>query len=534
LYFNTPIKSIAIFALYKYFMQLNYYRFIHKNKKVIHILGITYVYKLLSIFIENEIRLMYHSLRKIFLRKTVIKMDENTIKTLYDNWEDILIKHKEDFELPYATFDAFIKALKIVSFEDGILTLSSPENEAAVNLINKKYLRNLQLTVCEYTGSIINVKIISEINKQNTEDVIPPVPEKKSFVPVHNEDSFRLNPNYTFEKFIVGPNNNLAHTVAVAVAEAPASKYNPLLLYGGVGLGKTHLMQAIAHHIMKTQPEKKVLYVTSETFTNELIDYLRTGKKGHNFRNKYRKIDVLLIDDIQFIIGKDQTQEEFFHTFNDLYQYGKQIVLTSDKPPKDMTLPERLQSRFSEGMICDIQIPSYETKRAILDQKIEDRYLHNIPEDVRDYIANNIKSSIRELEGSINTLQAYADLNKSEITLEVAKTALKDLVSQEHNKIISPELIIDIVAEHYNITVSDLLSKKKSTDYSFPRQVSMYLCRNMTQETSKRVGEALGGRDHSTILHGAKQISNELLTNDNLKNTIEILMKKIDPSLNNV
>ncbi len=459
-------------------------------------------------------------------------MDENIIKTLRDNWDEILLRHKEDFELQNVAFETFIRSLQIHSAKEGLLILSSPENESAVNLIKKKYLRNLQLSICEYTESLFEVDIISQkASKTKTSEA--PLPEKKSFVSLKDEGSIKLNPNYTFEKFIVGPNNNIAHTVSLAVAESPAKKYNPLFIHGGVGLGKTHLMQAIAHSIMENMPEKKVLYVTSETFTYELIDYLRTNKRDPNFRNKYRNIDVLLIDDIQFIIGKESTQEEFFHTFNDLYQHGKQIVLTSDKPPKHMeTLPERLQSRFSEGMICDIQIPSYETKRAILDQKIEDRYLQNIPDDVRDYIVNNIKSSIRELEGSINTLQAYVDLNNTEITIEAAKEALKDYVSPEHNKVITPELILSIVSEHYGITVSDILSKKKSSDITYPRQIVMYLCRQMTAESAEKIGETLG-RDHSTILHGAKQINKELLSNDQLKTTIEILMNKIDPSLNN-
>ena len=457
-------------------------------------------------------------------------MDENIINTLKDNWEDILFSHKEDFEIQNVTFETYIKSLKIDSVQDGTLILSSPENESAVNLIKKKYLRNLQLSICQYTDSLFEVEIISKTEDDKIRSRSA-APEKKSFVSLREEGSFRLNPNYTFEKFIVGPNNNLAHSVSLAVANQLATKYNPLFIHGGVGLGKTHLMQAIAHRIMETIPEKKVLYVTSETFTNELIDYLKTGKRVSDFREKYRNIDVLLIDDIQFIIGKESTQEEFFHTFNDLYQHGKHIVLTSDKPPKDMeTLPKRLKSRFSEGMICDIQIPSYETKRAILDQKIEDRHLHNIPNDVRDYIANNVKSSIRELEGSINTLQAYVDLNNSDMTLDVAKEALKDYVSPEHNKIISTEYIIDIVSEHYGVTVSDILSTRKSTEITFPRQVVMYLCRQMTAESAEEIGKAIGGRDHSTILYGSNKISKQLLSNDHLKNTIEILMKKIDPT----
>ena len=470
----------------------------------------------------------------------IVNTDGISIDILQQKWNDILRGHKEDFDLQNVTFETYIVPLKIVSLKDSVLTLSSPENDSAINLIKKKYLRNLQLSIAEYTGTLLDLNIISRDNINNersftdndNDTITDNSSKKKVYVPNYDENNFRLNPNYTFEKFIVGNNNNLAHSVSLAVAEAPSEVYNPLFIHGGVGLGKTHLMQAIAHHIMKTRPEKKVLYVTSETFTYELIDYLQNKKKSSDFRNKYRNIDVLLIDDIQFIIGKTATQEEFFHTFNDLYQYNKQIVMTSDKPPKDMeTLPQRLKSRFSEGMICDIQIPSYETKRAILNQKIEDRYLHDIPDDVRDYIAKNVKSSIRELEGSINTLQAYAALKKSEINLDLAMEALKDLVNTENNRIITPELILDVVSEHYGVTTEDLLSKKKSSEIAFPRQVVMYLCRQMIPTSAKSIGEFLGGRDHSTVLHGSKLVSTELLSNSQLKTTIEIIMKKIDPSL---
>ena len=471
--------------------------------------------------------------------------EEIILKKLQENWNDILQEHRDDFDLQKVTFETYIVPLKIISLKNGVLTLSSPENDSAINLIKKKYLRNLQLSIAEYAGTLLDLDIISKTAEEsfmsNNSNHTDPEPEsytssessikKKVYVPNYDENNFKLNPNYTFEKFIVGNNNNLAHSVSLAVAEAPSEVYNPLFIHGGVGLGKTHLMQAIAHHIMKTRPEKKVLYVTSERFTYELIDYLQNKKKSSDFRNKYRKVDVLLIDDIQFIIGKVSTQEEFFHTFNDLYQYNKQIVMTSDKPPKDMeTLPQRLKSRFSEGMICDIQIPSYETKRAILNQKIEDRFLHDIPDDVRDYIAKNVKSSIRELEGSINTLQAYAALKKSEITLDLAMEALKDLVNTEKNKIITPELILEVVSEHYGITTEDILSKKKSSEIAFPRQVVMYLCRQMTPISAQAIGDFLG-RDHSTVLHGSKLVSNELLSNSQLKATIEIIMKKIDPSL---
>ena len=288
--------------------------------------------------------------------------------------------------------------------------------------------------------------------------------------------------------------------------------YNPLFIYGGVGLGKTHLMQAIAHFIIANDPSLKVLYVTSETFTNELIDSVK-NQKNSEFREKYRNIDVLLIDDIQFIIGKESTQEEFFHTFNALYQDSKQIVITSDKPPKEMeTLTERLRTRFEMGLPVDIQIPTYETKMAILNKKAE-LGGYDIPYEVKDFVANHIKSSIRELEGALTKLSAFSTLSHSPITVEV-----------------TPELIIEIVADHFGITPADILSKKRNADIVYPRQIAMYLCRQMTTVPLQSIGKALGNKDHTTIMYGADKIAKEVVTNEATKSTVDILIKKINPS----
>ena len=348
-----------------------------------------------------------------------------------------------------------------------------------------------------------------------------------------------LNPKYTFDTFVVGGNNNFAHAASLAVAESPGEVYNPLFLYGGVGLGKTHLMHSVAHYILNKDPSKKVLYVTSETFTNELIDAIRIGKTGNElamnaFRDKYRNNDVLLIDDVQFIIGKESTQEEFFHTFNHLHNAGKQIIISSDKPPKDMeTLEARLRTRFEWGLIADISAPDYETRMAILYKKIEldqlERY--NIPNEVIQYIATNIKTNIRELEGSLNKLIALYRItnNQKEIDIKLAAEALKDLISPDAKREVTPELIIDIVSEHFNIPISDLKSSKRSAEIANARQIAMYLCRKMTDTPLKSIGLLLGGRDHSTVNHGVDKVANDVENNETLRNSIDIIIKKINP-----
>ena len=340
-----------------------------------------------------------------------------------------------------------------------------------------------------------------------------------------------LNPKYTFDTFVVGSNNKFAQAAALAVAESPGDTYNPLFIYGGAGLGKTHLMHSIAHFILEHDENSRVLYVTSEEFTNELIETIRNGNNTamSKFREKYRNIDVLLVDDIQFIIGKESTQEEFFHTFNSLHSAKKQIIISSDKPPKDMEiLEERFRSRFEWGLIADITLPDYETRMAIL-HKNEEMNGYNISEDVIKYIATNIKSNIRELEGAFNKVMAGAKLEKKEVTLELAEQALKDIISPDEKKVITPEYIISVVAEHYGVTPADLSGNKRNSKIVMPRQVSMYLCREIISTPLKNIGKALGNRDHTTVMHGIEKIENELQNDDNLKNTIDILKKKINP-----
>lgn len=458
------------------------------------------------------------------------------MEELKQKWDLIIQTLKEDYDITDMSFRTWIKPIQVYSVVGDKITLLIPENNndgdgkglsynMRVGYIERKYLAAIALTIAEIMGREYDVTLMSSIDKEK----IDKKQKQKDTSASKNNNIQNLNPNYTFETFVIGNNNNLAHAASLAVAETPGEVYNPLFIYGGVGLGKTHLMQAIAHFIIKTKPELKVLYVTSETFTNELIDSVK-NQKNSEFREKYRNIDVLLIDDIQFIIGKESTQEEFFHTFNALYQDRKQIVISSDRPPKEMeTLSERLRTRFEMGLPVDIQIPTYETKMAILNKKAE-LGGYDIPYEVKDYVATHIKSSIRELEGALTKLSAFAKLSSNPITVEFAEEALKDLISPDSRREITPELIIDIVAEHFNIKSEDILSQKRSADIVYPRQIAMYLCRQMTTNTVQSLGKAFGNRDHTTILHGADKINKMVISDENTKSTIDILIKKINPS----
>ena len=458
------------------------------------------------------------------------------MEELKQKWDLIIQTLKEDYDITDMSFRTWIKPIQVYSVVGDKITLLIPENNndgdgkglsynMRVGYIERKYLAAITLTIAEIMGREYDVTLMSSIDKEK----IDKKQKQKDTSASKNNNIHNLNPNYTFETFVIGNNNNLAHAASLAVAETPGEVYNPLFIYGGVGLGKTHLMQAIAHFIIKTKPELKVLYVTSETFTNELIDSVK-NQKNSEFREKYRNIDVLLIDDIQFIIGKESTQEEFVHTFNALYQDRKQIVISSDRPPKEMeTLSERLRTRFEMGLPVDIQIPTYETKMAILNKKAE-LGGYDIPYEVKDYVATHIKSSIRELEGALTKLSAFAKLSSNPITVEFAEEALKDLISPDSRREITPELIIDIVAEHFNIKSEDILSQKRSADIVYPRQIAMYLCRQMTTNTVQSLGKAFGNRDHTTILHGADKINKMVISDENTKSTIDILIKKINPS----
>ena len=334
---------------------------------------------------------------------------------------------------------------------------------------------------------------------------------------------------YTFDRFVVGPSNKFAHAAAIAVAENPGKTYNPLFIYGNSGLGKTHLLNAIGHELKKNFPDKDIIYVKGDQFANELIEAIRAGTTV-SFREKYRKADALLIDDIQFIAGKESTQEEFFHTFNTLHGANKQIILSSDRPPKDMDiLEDRIRSRFEWGLLADIQSPDYETRIAILRKKQElDGY--SVSDDVIEYIASNIKSNIRELEGALNKIIAYANLEKREINIDLAEQVLRDIISPNEKKVITPEFIIDTVADHFDITPSDIVGSKRSSKIVFPRQIAMYLCREMLDAPLTGIGKMMGDRDHTTVMHGIEKIEKEMSAKDSVRNTVDILKKKINPS----
>ena len=453
-----------------------------------------------------------------------------------EKWDEIIHKLKIEYDILDVSFKTWIMPLEVCDIKEDVVFIKVPL-KAYIDIITKKYLLSLKVCIAEVIGQEYDVQLVA------AEDFIEESVSESSYNnKVNKNDIFEqanLNPKYTFDTFVVGKNNNFAHAASLAVAESPGEIYNPLFLYGGVGLGKTHLMHSIAHFILERDPSKKILYVTSETFTNELIDALKSGKtSGGNesamtsFRDKYRNIDVLLVDDIQFIIGKESTQEEFFHTFNHLHSLGKHIIISSDKPPKDIeTLEARLRTRFEWGLIADISSPDYETRMAILRKKEELDALqrYHIPNEVMQYIATNVKSNIRELEGSLNKLIALHKLKKEDINITLAAEALKDIISHNESRQITPELIIDIVAEHYSITIQDLKSGKRSSNIAIPRQIAMYLCREMTDVPLKAIGSILGGRDHSTVSYGIEKVADDVKTDEALCNTIDIIKKKINP-----
>ena len=449
-----------------------------------------------------------------------------------ENWEQILNKMKLEYCSSNISYNTWIAPLTVYEVTDDTVYILV-KLRASLEHIEEKYLLPFKVCIAEVTGYEYEVSFVTDDHVVIQEKKDTAVKKQQSNAIFEQAN---LNPKYTFDTFVVG-NNNFAHAASLAVADSPGEIYNPLFLYGGVGLGKTHLMHSIAHFILEKDPTKKVLYVTSETFTNELIDALKIGKNGNElamttFREKYRNNDVLLIDDIQFIIGKESTQEEFFHTFNHLHVSGKQIIISSDKPPKDIeTLEARLRTRFEWGLIADISSPDYETRMAILRKKEEldglERY--HIPDEVMQYIANNITSNIRELEGSLNKLIALANLENKPIDIPLAAEALKDMISPNNTREITPELIIEVVSDHFNVPAAELKGKKRNAEIVLPRQIVMYLCRKMTDTPLKTIGLILGGKDHASVSHGVKKIEHDVKTDEALNNTVNIIKKKLNP-----
>ena len=448
-----------------------------------------------------------------------------------NNWMEIKETVRREYNLSSISYNTWIEPLKIHNVVNDVVNIVIPSDQShALNYISTKYKSFFQVTISEMFNHMYDVNFILDADAKLSE----PVEQEKSMSAPFSNMSYEnanLNPKYKFDTFIVGSNNKFAHSASLAVAESPGKAYNPLYLYGGPGLGKTHLMHSIGHFILEETPDTKVLYVTSEEFTNEVIDSIRGGNAAAmtKLREKYRTVDVLMVDDVQFIIGKESTQEEFFHTFNVLHAAGKQLIISSDKPPKEMeTLDERFRSRFEWGLIADIQAPDYETRMAIL-KKNADSYDRNIDEEIIKYIATNIKSNIRELEGALNKIIAFARLNKVDLTLSLAEEALKDVIYPNKPKEVNPPLILNMVAEHFNVKAEDITSKKRNAEFVQPRQVFMYLCRDLTDTSLNNIAKFLGKKDHTTVIHGINKIEEEMRISDDLRSKIEIIKKKLNP-----
>ena len=437
----------------------------------------------------------------------------NSLENIWKNSVSLL-----ESEFTPISFNTWIKTIVPYSMSNDKIILSVPA-EFNRDILKSRYYTLIQNAIKIVTNKIYNIDFIIS-NNENIDELHSVKKDEKSFV--HSV----LNEKYTFDTFVIGSGNQFAHAASLAAAESPATAYNPLFLYGGVGLGKTHLMHAIGHYILDQNPNQKVLYVTSEKFTNELINAIKDDK-NEQFRQKYRSIDVLLVDDIQFIAGKERTQEEFFHTFNALYEYKKQIIISSDKPPKEInTLEERLRSRFEWGLIADIQAPDIETRIAILKKKAQ---LENIivSDDILLLIADNISSNIRELEGALNRVVAYASLTNNSISHELAKEALQQILSSKKAKDINNTSIQNIVSRYFDINPEQLKSKKRSRDISYPRQIAMYLCRELTNMSLPQIGQAFGGRDHTTVIHACDKIAEDMQSNAETRRAISELKKNI-------
>ena len=449
-----------------------------------------------------------------------------------ENWDSILEMLKNDFEIKPVIFTTFIKPLKVYDEDDNNVTILLDDDVYQHNdsYIKGKYHTFIKNSIEAVTGKSYNLKFISkeELDSYNNE-------KSENNQLRERAASANLNPNYTFDTFVVGDNNRLVTAAAISVAENPNTNWNPLFIYGGVGLGKTHLMHSIAHYILENQADARVLYVTSEQFTNEVIEAIKEGVlASKEFRKKYRNIDALLIDDIQFVIGKERTEEEFFHTFNELYQAGKRIIISSDRPPKDFTdIEDRIKSRFGSGMLSEINPPDYETRMAILKKRCELEN-ENLSDEILDYIATNVNSNIRELEGAykkVTALNKLVNVN-TEATLDIAKNALKDIINPNTKNIITIDSIIDVVASHYELSIDQLCSTNRSNNVAYPRQIIMYLCKQLTPASLKEIASKLGKKDHSTVVHGIKKIEEDLeaekkANKNDLSNKLDVITKLI-------
>jgi len=442
-----------------------------------------------------------------------------------DLWNDILLELKKS--LSDISFNTWFSDVKILNIYNSNIIIGC-NNSLISETINLRYLDSLTSIIFNLTKQHYTVKCIlkDSFKSEYSKDLNKTITLSAHDNVLNTALSSNLNSKYTFETFVVGNSNRFAHAAPLAVAESPSKAYNPLFIYGGVGLGKTHLMHAIGHLINENNSNLKVVYVTSEKFINELISAIKDDK-NIEFRDKYRTVDVLLIDDVQFIAGKERTQEEFFHTFNSLHESNKQIILSSDRPPKEIkTLEERLRSRFEWGLIADIQPPDYETRIAILRKKADVDKL-NVPNEVLIYIATKIKSNIRELEGALLRVVAYTNLTNSNISLELAKEALKDLINIKNSKIITIEYIQETISNYFDLTIDIIKSQRRTQNIAFPRQIAMYLCRKLTDSSLPKIGEKFGGRDHTTVIHAYEKILNKIESDPEFNNLIIELSNKI-------
>lgn len=440
-------------------------------------------------------------------------------------WETALAHIQKRISKP--SFETWLKSTKATSLDANTLLITAP-NEFTRDWLESRYSELILEILYEITGKVITVKFVIPTSAGEQEEAMASAPAKKGEKSSGNDDfpQTMLNPKYTFDTFVIGAGNRFAHAASLAVAEAPAKAYNPLFIYGGVGLGKTHLMHGIGHYVLEQNPNARVVYLSSEKFTNEFINSIRDNQTV-NFRNKYRNVDILLIDDIQFLAGKEQTQEEFFHTFNALHEESKQIIISSDRPPKEIpTLEDRLRSRFEWGLITDIQPPDLETRIAILRKKAKAENLE-IPNEVMVYIANQIDTNIRELEGALIRVVAYSSLINRDIDTELAIEALKDIIPTSKPRVINIPAIQQVVGEHYDLKMEDFKAKKRTKSVAFPRQIAMYLSRELTDFSLPKIGEEFGGRDHTTVIHAHEKITQALQTDRQLQTTIQELIDTI-------
>lgn len=451
------------------------------------------------------------------------------LELLLEKWDEIKETIKNETECSGIAFNTWIKPLDLYTIEDDIVYIIYNEDtdKKMTDLITKKYKSIFKTIIKSITGNQYDIVIILPDEALNINKNVKK--KENTNLPLENNNykESNLNPKYTFETFVVGKNNKYAQGVAYTVAENPGD-INPYFIHGGPGLGKTHLMHAIGNQIIKNDSSKKILYVTSEEFTNEVIECIRKNKNKdmEYFREKYRNADVLMIDDIQFFVGKDSSQEEFFYTFNKLHDLQKQIIISSDKAPKDIEgFDNRYITRFSQGIVADIKIPDYETRVAIIKKKIEEKNSH-FSDEVIDYIANNITSNIRNIEGAIEKLNLYSRLENTEIDISIAKTQLENIISPNKPKEITPQDIIEIVCEHYDVTPEQIYSKNRSANIIRPRHVAMYLCTQETDSSQENIAKLLS-RDHSTVINGRDKIMEQLKSDKDLAAQIEIIKKKI-------